>query len=87
MALAFAIFDVSDLAIAHVKDAVGDLGGLRVVRNHQDGLIEFPAGLTKHLQNGIGVFSIQIARRLIGKHNSWASYKRASNSDALLLTP
>jgi hypothetical protein len=32
-------FDVGDVAVAHVDDAVGYLGGLGVVGDHQDGLV------------------------------------------------
>ena len=42
--IAFAVFDVSDLAVAHVEDAVCDLGGLWVVGDHEDGLVELAAG-------------------------------------------
>ena len=46
--LAFAVFDVGDFAVAHVEDAVGDLRGLGVVGNHENGLVELAAGLAKH---------------------------------------
>ena len=35
--------NMSDFAVAHVKDAIGDLGGLGVVGNHEDGLVEVAA--------------------------------------------
>ena len=38
--LALAVFDVGNLTIAHVEDAVGDPGGFGVVGDHQDRLIK-----------------------------------------------
>ena len=53
--------DVGDLAVAHVENAVGDLCGLGVVGDHEDGLVELAAGLAEHLEDSVGVFGVEVA--------------------------
>lgn len=53
-----AIFCVGDLAVAHVEDAVGDLGGFGVVGDHEDGLVEVLGGGAEHFEDGVGVFGV-----------------------------
>ncbi len=85
--LSLAIFDMADLAIAHMQDAVGDLGGLGVMRDHQDRLVELAAGASQHVQHGVGVFRVEIAGRLVGQHDGGAADERAGDGDALLFAP
>src|ERR1700754_3383828 len=82
--LAVARFDVGDLAVAHVEDAVGDLGGLGVVGDHEDGLVELAAGMAKHLEDGVGVFSVEVAGGLVGEDDGWAVDEAAGDGYALL---
>ena len=84
LALALAVFDVGDLAVAHVEDAVGDLGGLGVVGDHEDGLVELAAGLAEHLEDGVGVFGVEVAGGLVGEDDGGAVDEGAGDGDALL---
>ena len=78
-------FDVGDFAVAHVEDAVGDLGGLGVVGDHEDGLVELAAGVAEHLEDGVGVFGVEVAGGLVGEDDGGAVDERAGDGDALLL--
>jgi hypothetical protein len=83
--LAVAVFDVGDFAVAHVEDAIGDLGGLGVVGDHEDGLVELAAGLAEHLENGVGIFGVEVAGGLVGEDDGGAGDEGAGDSDTLLL--
>jgi hypothetical protein len=80
-----AVFDVGDLAVAHVEDAVRDLSGLRVVGDHEDGLVELAAGLAEHLEDGVGVFGVEVAGGLVGEDDGGSVDEGASDGYALLL--
>src|SRR6267154_252133 len=80
-----AVFDVGDLAVAHVEDAVGDLGGFGVVGDHEDGLVELAAGLAEHLEDGVGVFGVEIAGGFVGEDDGGAVDEGAGDGYALLL--
>ena len=77
---------MSDFAIAHVEDAIGDLGCLGIMGDHEDGLVELAAGLTEHLEDSIGVFGVEVARGLVGEDDGGAVDEGTSDSYALLLT-
>ena len=77
--------NMSDFAVAHVEDAIGNLGGLGVVGNHEDGLVELAAGLAKHLENGVGVFGVEVACWLVGKDDGRAVDESTGDGYALLL--
>ena len=77
--------NMSDFAVAHVEDAIGNLGGLGVVGNHEDGLVELAAGLAEHLEDGVGVFGVEVAGGLVGKDDGGASDESAGDGDTLLL--
>ena len=83
--LAVAVFDVGDFAVAHVEDAVGDLGSLGVVGDHEDGLVQLAAGLAEHLQDGVGVFGVEVAGGLVGEDDGGAVDEGAGDGDSLLL--
>ena len=83
--LALAGLDVGDFAVAHVEDAVGDLGGLGVVGDHQDGLVELAAGGAEHFEDGVGVFGVEVAGGLVGEDDGGAGDEGAGDGDALLL--
>jgi hypothetical protein len=78
------VFDVSDFAVAHVEDAVGDLGSLGVVGDHEDGLVELAAGLAEHLEDGVGVLGVEIAGGLVGEDDGGAVDEGAGDGYALL---
>ena len=42
-----------DVSIAHVNDAVANVGRSRVVSDHQHGLAEFLIGLPQHVQHDV----------------------------------
>ena len=72
-------------AVAHVQDAVSNRGRLRVMRDHQYRLLELLVRAPQHLQHGIGIGSVEVAGRLIGKNNGGAGNERAGNGNPLLL--
>ena len=76
---------MSDFAVAHVEDAIGNLGGLGVVGNHEDSLVEFAAGLAEHLENSVRVFGVEVASGLVGENDGGTVDQGAGDSDALLL--
>src|ERR1700760_1564727 len=53
-----------NFSVAHVNDAIAEGRRLRIVRDHQHRLAEFPVRLPQHIENHIGVFSIEVAGRL-----------------------
>ena len=77
---------IEDLAVAHVEDTVGDGGGLGVVGDHEDGLVEIAAGASEHVEDGVGVLGVQVTGGLVGKHDGGMGDEGAGDGDALLLT-
>src|SRR5918912_50632 len=75
----------NDLAVAHVDDAAAHGGGLRVVRDHDDGLVEAVVHLLKHVQDDGGVLRIEVAGRLVGQDDGGPCDDGARERDALLL--
>src|SRR5437763_5043721 len=75
----------NDLAVAHLADAAAHGGGLRVVRDHDDGLVEAVVHLLKHVQDDGRVLRVEVARRLVGEDECGAVDDGARESDALLL--
>src|ERR1700677_4645516 len=84
--LALTVFDVGDFAVAHVEDAVSDLGGLGVVGDHEDGLVELAAGLAEHVEGGIGVVGVEVAGGLVGEDYGGSGNQCSRDGDALLLS-
>ena len=76
---------MGDFAIEHVKDAVGDLRCVRVVGDHEDGLVEFAAGFAEHVEDGVGVLGIEVAGGLVGEDDGGAIDKSPGYGNALLL--
>ena len=83
--LTLAVFDVGDLAVAHVEDAVCDLGGLGVVGDHEDGLVELATGFAEHLKDGVGVFGVEVAGGFVGEDDGGTVDEGAGDGDSLLL--
>ena len=76
---------MSDFPVAHVEDAIGDLGGFGVVGDHQDGLVELAAGLAEHLEDSVGVLGVEVAGGLVGEDDGGAVDEGAGDGYALLL--
>ena len=68
-----------------MQDAVGDLGGLGVVGDHEDGLVELAAGGAEHGEDGVGVLGVEVAGGLVGEDDGGAGDEGAGDGDALLL--
>src|ERR1700722_7048033 len=76
---------VYDNAVAHVHDTVEVGDGFRIVRDHHDRLAQIFVQLPQHFQHDVGIFRIEITRRLVGKQDFWFVDDRTSDRDALLL--
>ena len=66
-------------------DAVGHRGGVRVVRDHHDGLAEVVDRVPQQAQDLVGRLGVQVAGRLVGEHHRRAVDQRTRHGDALLL--
>src|SRR5919205_373641 len=75
----------NDLSVAHLYDAAAHGGRLRVVRDHDDGLVEAVVHLLKHVQDDCRIFGVEVPRRLVGKDDGGAVDDGARQGDALLL--
>src|SRR5208282_3324737 len=74
-----------DLAVTHVDDAVAILGGLGIVRNHHYSLPQILVGLAQHAKDDARALRIQVAGRLVGKHDGGPVDKSPCECDSLLL--
>src|SRR5438067_1558208 len=75
----------NDLAVAHLDDAAAHGGGLRVVRDHDDGLVEAVVHLLKHVQDDGRVLGVEVPRRLVGEDECGLGDDGAGERHALLL--
>src|SRR5437763_3291349 len=75
----------NDLAVAHLDDASAHGGGLRVVRDHDDGLVEAVVHLLKHVEDDGRVLGVEVARGLVGEDEGRAGDDGARERDSLLL--
>ena len=75
---------MGDLAVAHVEDAVGDLGGFGVVGDHEDGLVEVLGGGAEHFEDGVGVLGVEVAGGFVGEDDGGSGDEGAGDGDALL---
>src|SRR3954470_1815601 len=71
-----------DLAIAHVDDAIAELGRLGIVSDHQNRLAQFFVRLPQHLQNSVGVFGVEVPRGLVCQDKGGLVHQRASQRHA-----
>src|SRR5215213_8835117 len=53
----------NNLAVAHLDDAAAHGGGLRVVRDHDDGLVEAVVQFLKHVEHDGGVLGVEVPRK------------------------
>jgi len=44
-------------------------GGFRIMRDHQNRLIEAGVEVAQNFEDGVGIFGVEIARRLVGEQN------------------
>ena len=79
-------FRADDLAVAHVDDAVPELGGFWVMGDHQHGLAQLLVGLAQHFQDDVGILRVEIAGRFVGQDYGGLVDQSAGQGDALLLT-
>ena len=67
-----------------MEDAIGDLGGFGVMRDHQNGLFQLAIGTDEHLEDGFGVLCIEVAGGLVCEDDGRMGNERASYGYALL---
>jgi hypothetical protein len=79
-------FDTANFSIAHMDDAIRDSGCLGIMGDHQYRLFELLVGTPQHLENGVGIFRVEVSGRLVCKHDGGARDERAGNSNALLFS-
>src|SRR5215213_3344185 len=76
---------LDDLPVAHLYDITAHGGGLRVMGDHNDGLIEPEVQLLKHVEDYRRVLGIEIARGLVGEDDGWTGNDGTRKGHALLL--
>ena len=72
--------------VGEEQHTIGVRRGHRVVRDHDDGLIELGGCPAQQLQNLLGAAGVEGARRLVGKECVGVGDEGARDGDALLLT-
>src|SRR5918912_1429632 len=75
----------NDLAVAHLDDAAAHGGGLRVVRDHDDGLVEAVVHLLEHVEHDGRVLRVQVAGGLVCEDDGGSVDDGAGEGHALLL--
>src|SRR6266566_2945439 len=75
------------LALVEVPHQVRPLRGVRVVRHHQDRLLELPIQTLEQRQDLLRRLAVQVARRLVGHEDGGVGRDRAGDGDALFLAP
>ena len=61
------------------------LGGVRVVRHHDDGLLELPVEPLEQVEDLVGRLAVEVAGGLVGEQQRRVGDDRARDRDALLL--
>ena len=74
-----------DAAVAQEDHAIGDRGGGRVVRDHQDRAALGAVELAQDAQDLAAAARVEVAGRLVGEHQLGLQQQRAGDRDALLL--
>ena len=72
-------------AVGEEQDAVGDLGRMRVVRDHHHRLAELLGRRAQELEDAGARLRVEVAGRLVGEHDRRPRDERAGDRDALLL--
>src|SRR5690349_15568565 len=72
-------------ALVHLQLAAGMVGGLGVMRDHQDGLLVLAVELLQQAQDFIGRGAVQIAGRFVAEQDGRIGDNGAGNAHALLL--
>ena len=76
---------VHDPPVGEHQQAVGERGGVRVVGDHHDRLVEVVDGVAQQFEHVVGGLRVEVAGRLVGEHDRRARDQRARDGDALLL--
>ena len=77
---------VDDAPVGELDDAVGDVGGVGVVGDHDDGLAELVDGAAQQRRaRRRDDVRVEVAGRLVGEHDRGPRDERAGDGDALLL--
>ena len=77
----------SDHAVFEEDHAVCVRGGVRIVRDHEDGLLVLSRRITQQPQNLRPRVGVEVTGRLVSKYDLRASQQSAHNGNALLLAP
>ena len=75
----------SDHAVFEEDHAVCIRGGMRIVRDHEDGLLVLSRRITQQPQNLRPRVGVEVTGRLVSKYDLRASQQSAHNGNALLL--
>src|ERR1043166_4908064 len=78
---------VAELALVQINRPAGAGGGVRVVRDHDDGLAMLAIERLKQIQNLVAGFAVQIARGFVAEQQSRVGDNRARDAHSLLLAP
>jgi hypothetical protein len=80
------VFLLNEKAVFHIIHSVGSLGGFGVMCDYYHSLLKAVLELKQKVYNLVGILSVKIARRLIGKEDTRVVNKRTRNSNSLRLT-
>ena len=72
------------MAVAHLYRARARGGGLGVVRDHDDCLVELFVQLLEHIEHDLRIFGVEISRRLVSENYRRAVDDRTCKRDTLL---
>src|SRR5256885_2515034 len=84
--MSFMVAPSLQLALVEVAHDVGPLDGVRVVRHHHDGLLEFPVQPLEQRQHLFRRLAVEVARRLVRHEDRGVGGDGARDRHALLLT-
>ena len=69
-----------------MDDFVAKFRNVRVVRDHDQRLLLLPQDVDDHVHDLVGGVAVEVARRLIRKHDLRVCHQSARDADALLLS-
>ena len=74
-----------DMSVFDVDDPVGHPGDLRIVGDHDDGLVKFPAGHFQKSDHVVAGPGVQVSGGLVGKDDGGLAGEGSRNCHTLLL--
>ena len=77
---------MADAAVAQHDEAVADRGGVGIMGDHHDGLVELVHGVAQQLQHLRAGLRVEVAGGLVGEHDGRPRDERARDRDTLLLS-